>query len=247
MVLPPNIAKPPDQGRPPNHSARSTTPTSNSQCKPTVLYSKVHQRPTITRESLLHPPSSATFQPPSNTVDLHTTVPNTAQPVIIETTYWGVSQSPGSIFFDVTSCRESDRDLYKLAFHQLKEYVGLVVHKSGPNRYLEVNFDIEEFRILACNDGLRFDNGLVVIRPAVAYRPGSIIKRVTLQRLPWLRPKRLLEGLRSTLGNYGSVRDVGIVTDSDTGAFLGSGYAVLDCSPSPNQTDPFLELTHAIE
>lgn len=91
MVLPPNIAKPPDQGRPPNHSARSTTPTSNSQRKPTVLYSKVHQRLTITRESLLHPPSSATFQPPSNTVDLHTTVPNTAQPVIIETTYWGVS------------------------------------------------------------------------------------------------------------------------------------------------------------
>ncbi|KAG1047406.1 hypothetical protein G6F43_010143 [Rhizopus delemar] len=247
MVLSPNVAKPPDQGRPPNHSARSTTPTSTSQRKPTVLYSKVHERPAVTRESLLHPPSSATSRPSSNTVDLHTTAPNTAQPVIIETTYWGVSQSPGSIFFDVTSRRESDRDLYKLAFYQLKEYVGLVVHKSGPNRYLEVNFDIEEFRILACNEGLRFDNGLVVIRPVVACRPGSIIKRVTLQRLPWLRPQRLLEGLRSTLGNYGNVRDVGIVTDSDTGAFLGSGYAVLDCSPSPNQTDPFLELTHAIE
>ncbi|KAG1606216.1 hypothetical protein G6F46_013165 [Rhizopus delemar] len=44
-----------------------------------------------------------------------------------------------------------------------------------------------------------------------------------------------------------STADVGIVTDTETGAFLGSGYAVLDCSPDPTQTDPFLELTHAIE
>lgn len=56
-----------------------------------------------------------------------------------------------------------------------------------------------------------------------------------------------MEGLRSTLGSYGVVRDVGIVTDTETGAFLGSGYAVLDYSPDPTQTDPFLELTHATE
>ena len=110
----------------------------------------------------------------------------------------------------------------------------LVVHKSGPNCYLELNVDIEECHILVCKDELRFDNGLVVVRP------GSVIKRVTLQCLPWLRPQRLLEGLRGTLGNYGGVRYVGIATDSDTGAFFGSGYTILDCSPSPNQTDPFL-------
>ncbi|KAG1052690.1 hypothetical protein G6F43_005187 [Rhizopus delemar] len=159
---------------------------------------------------------------PSDQVDLHTTASNAAQPVIIETTYWGVSQSPVNIFFDVTCRRESDCDLYKLAFYQLKDYMDPVVRKSRPNRFLEVNFNIEKFRILACNDGLKFDNGLVVIRP------GSIIKRVTLQRLPCFH-------------------DVGIVTDSDTDVFLGSGYAVLDCSPSPNQTDPFLESTHTIE
>ncbi|KAG0749043.1 hypothetical protein G6F62_002154 [Rhizopus arrhizus] len=159
----------------------------------------------------------------------------------------GVSQTSGSIFFDVTSRRESDRELYKVAFYQLKDYAGLVVHKSGPNRYLEVNFDSEEFRTSACPEGLKFDNGLVIIRPVVACRPGSIIKQVTLQRLIWLRPQRLLEGLRSTLGNYGVARDVGIVTDTETDAFLGSGYAVLDCSPDPTQMNPSLELTHAIE
>jgi hypothetical protein len=178
---------------------------------------------------------------------LNTTDSNVIKPVIIDTTYWGVSQTSGSIFFDVISRRESDRELYKVAFYQLKDYVGLVVHKSGPNRYLEVNFDSEEFRTSACPEGLKFDNGLVIIRPVVACRPRSIIKRVTLQRLPWLRPQRLLEGLRSTLGNYGVVRDVGIVTDTETDAFLGSGYAVLDCSPDPTQTNLSLELTHAIE
>ncbi|KAG1508517.1 hypothetical protein G6F47_008389 [Rhizopus delemar] len=196
MVLSPKVSKPPEH---------------------------VHQRPAVTRESLLHRHSHVSSQSSSDSVDLNTTDSNNVQPVIIDTTYWGVSQSSGSIFFDVTSRRESDRELYKVAFYQLKEYVGLIVHKSGPNRYLEVNFDNEEFRTSACHEGLKFDNGLVIIRP------------------------RLLEGLRSTLGNYGVVRDVGIVTDTETGAFLGSGYAVLDYSPDPTQTDPFLELTHATE
>ncbi|KAG0926168.1 hypothetical protein G6F29_013138 [Rhizopus arrhizus] len=77
-----------------------------------------------------------------------------------------------------------------------------------------------------------------------ACRPGSTIRRLTLQRLPWLRPQQLLEGLKHTLSSYGYVRDVGIVTDSDTGAFLGSGYAVLDCSSDSSQPDPFLDLAH---
>ncbi|KAG0733796.1 hypothetical protein G6F57_016812 [Rhizopus arrhizus] len=51
---------------------------------------------------------------------------NTPPPLIIETVYWGVSRTP--------------------AFYQLQDYVGLVVHKSGSNRYLEVNFDKDEFR-----------------------------------------------------------------------------------------------------
>ncbi|KAG1139722.1 hypothetical protein G6F37_009829 [Rhizopus arrhizus] len=41
----------------------------------------MHQRPAITRESLLHLHSSATSRPSSDTVDLHTTALNTAQPV----------------------------------------------------------------------------------------------------------------------------------------------------------------------
>ncbi|KAG0789020.1 hypothetical protein G6F21_006799 [Rhizopus arrhizus] len=110
-----------------------------------------------------------------------------------------------------------------------------LVHKSGPNCYLELNVDIEECHILVCKDELRFDNGLVVVRP------GSVIKRVTLQCLPWLRPQRLLEGLRGTLGNYGGVRYVGIVTDSDTGAFFGSGKVNPTSSTLLGITPPIAE------
>ncbi|KAG1050386.1 hypothetical protein G6F43_007331 [Rhizopus delemar] len=228
MLLSPNQTKPPDKGNNPNNSARSTSPTSTSRRNSSVPYSKVHQRPAVTLESA-------------------TITSDATAPVIIETAYWRVSQSPGSIFFDVTSRHESDREVYKLAYYQFKDYVGLVVHKSGPNRYLEINFDNEEFRTTACNHDLQFDKGMIIIRPVIAYRPGSIVKRVTLQRLPWLRPQRLLEGLRNTSSSYGIVHDVGIVTDTETGAFLGSGYAILDCSSDPDQTDPFLELTHVIQ
>jgi hypothetical protein len=59
----------------------------------------VHQRPAVTRESLLHVKTSATSSHP---VESAATASDATNPVIIETTYWGVSQSPGSIFFDVT-------------------------------------------------------------------------------------------------------------------------------------------------
>ncbi|KAG1443803.1 hypothetical protein G6F55_012545 [Rhizopus delemar] len=78
--------------------------------------------------------------------------------------------------------------------------------------------------------------------------PGSILKKVTLQRLPWLRPKELRAGLNATLSNYGRICDVGVVKDSETGTFLGSGYAILDVSPQLINKDepPFLELSHVI-
>ncbi|EIE78416.1 hypothetical protein RO3G_03120 [Rhizopus delemar RA 99-880] len=244
MVLSLNSAKPPDKGDPPTTNAHPpASPTSVPKKTTAVLYSKAHQRPAKTRESLIHSNANLTT---SSVMSPDLADSNTPPPLIIETVYWGVSQTPGSIFFDISSRKEVDRAIYKLAFYQFQDYVGLVVHKSGSNRYLEVNFDKDEFRTAACTHGLHFDDGRVIIRPTLACRPGSIIRRVTLQRLPWLRPHNLQEGLRRTLSNYGSIRDVGIVTDSETGAFLGSGYAVLDCSPDPSQPDPFLDLTHVI-
>ncbi|KAG1136150.1 hypothetical protein G6F37_013018 [Rhizopus arrhizus] len=116
MFLSPTQVKPPDKESSHNTSVRSTSPTSTSRRNATVPYSKVHQRPAVTRESLLHIKKSNTY---SHSVESAATASDTTNPVIIETTYWGVSQSPGSIFFDVTSRRESDREFSQIWSKQI--------------------------------------------------------------------------------------------------------------------------------
>ncbi|KAG1037234.1 hypothetical protein G6F43_012905 [Rhizopus delemar] len=111
-------------------------------------------------------------------------------------------------------------------------FVGQLVHKPGANCYLEINFDDEENKNKAIAKSLQFDNGHIIIRPAVGLTPDSIIKKINLQRLPWLRPKKLLAGLTATLSNYGVIRDAGIIRDADTSTFLGSGYATLEITPT---------------
>ena len=238
MVLSPNNTKPPDEGdNITTNTQHSGSPLNVSRRPTKVLYSKIHQRPAKTRESLIHTKPIVTSALPSS--DIISRSSNENSPTIIDTVYWGVSQTPGSLFFDITSRKESDRAIYKLAKSQFLDYVDLVVHKSGSSRYLEINFDKDQIRSKALEDGFHFDNGQTIIRPVLACRPGSTIRRLTLQRLPWLRPQQLLQGLKHTLSNYGYVWDVGIVTDFDTGTLLGSGYAVLDCTTDPSQPTPF--------
>ncbi|ORE01490.1 hypothetical protein BCV72DRAFT_217194, partial [Rhizopus microsporus var. microsporus] len=200
-----------------------------------VLYSRVHNNRSKVQESLLSCPPEKFSSRSSTSHD-----PDDMDPIVIETVYWGVSQSPGSLFFDVTCRKESDKDLYKLAFDQFDDFVGQLVHRSGTNRYLEVNFSIDRHRSYAFDTGLKFDKGKMVVKPAHAMATGSILKKVSLQRLPWLRPKELLAGLTATLSNYG------VVKDNATGTFLSSGYAVLDVSKQSLAQDeaPFLDLSH---
>ena len=104
--------------------------------------------------------------------------PNGIDPIVIETVYWGVSQSRGSFFFffffDVTCRKESDKALYKLAIDQFEDFVGQLVHCSGTNRYLEINFDIDDYRSCAFDTSLKFDNGKMIVKPAYAMALNSI-------------------------------------------------------------------------
>ncbi|KAG1038242.1 hypothetical protein G6F43_012719 [Rhizopus delemar] len=136
MVLSLNSAKPPDNGDPPTINAHPpASPTSVLKKATTVLYSKAHQRPAKTRESLIHSNANSTTSSVMGPDPAYSNIP---PPLIIETVYCGVSQTPSSIFFDISSRKEVDRAIYKLAFYQFQDYVGLVVHKSGSNRYLEL-------------------------------------------------------------------------------------------------------------
>ncbi|EIE76106.1 hypothetical protein RO3G_00810 [Rhizopus delemar RA 99-880] len=64
--------------------------------------------------------------------------------------------------------------------------MGQLVHKSGANHHLEINFNDEENKNETIAKGLQFDNGYTIIRPAVGLTPSSIIKKINLQRLPWI-------------------------------------------------------------
>lgn len=135
------------------------------------------------------------------------------------------------------------------AFRQFNDFIGRRIHRSGNNRFLEVNFDIDENRAAALKAGLTFNDGSVIITPSVAMKPGSMIKRVNLDRLPWLRTSDLLDDLKATFQNYGEIRDVCIVKDTGSGTFLGAGYVIFDCSPELNtdSDDTCLQLSHIIE
>ncbi|KAG1040410.1 hypothetical protein G6F43_012288 [Rhizopus delemar] len=101
MVLSLNSAKPPDKGDPPTTNAHPpASPTSVPKKTTAVLYSKAHQRPAKTRESLIHSNANLTT---SSVMSSDLADSNTPPPLIIETVYWGVSQTPGSIFFDISS------------------------------------------------------------------------------------------------------------------------------------------------
>ncbi|KAG1166921.1 hypothetical protein G6F36_012762 [Rhizopus arrhizus] len=178
---------------------------------------------------LVYVPNVPSLSPSTNS---SSEISQDAVPVVIDTVYWGVSQSPNSLFFNVTNRKESERTLYEFAFYQFQDFIGQLVHRSGANCYLEINFDDEENKNEAIAKSLQFDNGHIIIRPAVGLTSDSIIKKINLQRLPWLRPKKLLAGLTATLSNYGVIRDAGIIRDADTSTFLGSGYATLEITPT---------------
>ena len=71
-----------------------------------VLYSKAHQRPAKARESLIHSNSNLST---SSAMSPDLADSNTPPPLIIETVYWGVSRTPGNIFFDISSRKGVDR------------------------------------------------------------------------------------------------------------------------------------------
>ncbi|KAG1441162.1 hypothetical protein G6F46_013455 [Rhizopus delemar] len=121
MVLSHNDSKPPDKGGTQAHATSNMSSSTQSSKATPVLYSKIHQQRSKVQESLLisarEKDSSPSSQPTGDrSVD---------DPLVIDTVYWGVSQTPGSLFFDVTNRSDSDKELHKAAYMQLGDFVGL--------------------------------------------------------------------------------------------------------------------------
>ncbi|KAG1055188.1 hypothetical protein G6F43_002837 [Rhizopus delemar] len=154
MFLSHSANKPPDKSGTLAPSSPFTSSQSNAKQPKSVSYSKVHRFATKIQESLVHVPNEPSLSPTNSSTEIS----QDAVPVVIDTVYWGVSQFPGSLFFDVTTRKESERTLYKLAFYQFHYVVGQLVHKSGANRYLAINSDNEENKNEAIAKSLQLDN-----------------------------------------------------------------------------------------
>ncbi|ORY97015.1 hypothetical protein BCR42DRAFT_303576, partial [Absidia repens] len=111
-------------------------------------------------------------------------------------------------------------------------------------RFIESNIDPHDLLTTkdCIDEGVLFADNKSII-PIRALPDASNIKRVSLSRMPFLSKEDLIIGLTTTLSKYGYVHDIGISTDPITNMFLGSGYAIIDTTPSIDGTT-FPTLTH---
>jgi hypothetical protein len=56
----------------------------------------------------------------------------------------------------------------------------------------------------------------------------------------------VLAGLKQSLVIFGTIIDVGITIEPNTGLFMGTGYAVLNVQQAANKENKFLELSHKL-
>jgi hypothetical protein len=72
------------------------------------------------------------------------------------------------------------------------------------------------------------------------------ILKIKLSNLPLLPKDEVLAGLKQSLAMFGTIIDVGIATEPNTGLFKGTEYAVLNVQQAANKENKFLELSHRL-
>ena len=119
MFLSHSANKPRDKSGTSAPSSPSASSQSNAKQLKSVPDSKVHRLATKIQESLVHVPIAPSLSPSTNS---SSEISQDAVPVVTDTVYLGVSQSPGSLFFDLTTYKESERTLYKLTFLSILKF-----------------------------------------------------------------------------------------------------------------------------
>jgi hypothetical protein len=98
------------------------------------------------------------------------------------------------------------------------------------------------------NTGLVFEDAKLRILPSEAIDAKAKIINLELSHLPMLPKIEVLAGLKQSLEVFGKILDIGIVTESSTGFFMGSGYAVLNVyqDESTPVVKKFHDLSHQL-
>ncbi|KAG0177500.1 adenyl-nucleotide exchange factor sse1 [Apophysomyces sp. BC1021] len=164
---------------------------------------------------------------------------------IIETHAWRTGRSPGSVFFDISSCSGHIDAVLKTIKSDYSQIVAVKCHRENHGILAEVNFDEsdETSRTKACTVGFTY-KGTRILATNALYDTTHII-RLHLTDMPFLRPEKLKRGLVESLSTYGKILDIGTCYPADLGLYTGDGYAVLDRYQLESE-QPFAELAHRI-
>ncbi|KAI9494380.1 hypothetical protein BDB00DRAFT_871472 [Zychaea mexicana] len=163
---------------------------------------------------------------------------------------WRVGNSPSSVFIDVSTLPEPLLSVPQLAKDQFPENTGVIPHREGGRRVIiEIGFDEKnDASNRALTTGLQFDKPRVRILGTRAIPKNGLNKKLRLTHLPLLNLTTLLEGLKTSLQEFGHVLDVGAFHEPTTNLFMGNGYAVLNCQPDEETLgETFASLQHIID
>ncbi|KAG1372490.1 hypothetical protein G6F61_011010 [Rhizopus arrhizus] len=116
-------------------------------------------------------------------------------------------RSSGNVTLDMADRSESPVQLMALIAKQFPSRIAVATTKEGNGITLE-------------NDAVR----LLLCRALDAAVP---LVRLRLSNLPFLKEDILKEQLKMSLKPYDSVLDLGILRESHTGTYMGTGYAIL--------------------
>ncbi|KAG1145285.1 hypothetical protein G6F37_012171 [Rhizopus arrhizus] len=156
---------------------------------------------------------------------------------------WIQSSELNSAVFDLAQMPITPASFFTALAAQYPDAIGAVPVRQGTTNGTVIAFDTEESRTKACTIGITIDRFTVIGTPTL--KPESTIIRVSLEKLPLLRPQALTPMITSSLSKYGRVLDVGLYRDPVTQLFFGKGYVLLDTSTADGIQ--FLPLEHEID
>ncbi|KAG1576770.1 hypothetical protein G6F48_013070 [Rhizopus delemar] len=164
---------------------------------------------------------------------------NSQQDKVIHSKVWRAGCSPGSVLLDMTDRSESPVQLMALIAKQFPSRIAVATTKEGCRKIAEINFDPSDPAIdHILKDGITFENDAVRLLPCRALDPAVPLVRLRLSNLPFLKEDILKEQLKMSLEPYGSVLDLGILRESHTGTYMGTGYAILSVPKNDNRFSP---------
>ncbi|KAG1581673.1 hypothetical protein G6F47_009568 [Rhizopus delemar] len=173
---------------------------------------------------------NATFE-----YDIH----NSQQDKVIHSKVWRAGRSPGSVLLDMTDRSESPVQLMALIAKQFPSRIAVATTKEDSRKIAEINFDPSDPAIdHILKDGITFENDAVRLLPCRVLDPAVPLVRLRLSNLPFLKEDILKEQLKMSLEPYGSVLDLGILRESHTGTYMGTGYAILSVPKNDNRFSP---------